>query len=78
MGPALADQFVSDSAGGSDFRTAPLWRVSEHVHYLHDGRAATIGDAIAAHGGQAAAAAAAYGALSPDAQQALLAFLGCI
>jgi len=78
MGPALADQFVSDSAGGSDFRTAPLWRVSEHVHFLHDGRAATIGDAIAAHGGQAAAAAAAYGALSPDAQQALLAFLGCI
>ncbi len=78
MGPALADQFVSDSAGGSDFRTAPLWRVSEHVHFLHDGRAATISDAIAAHGGQAAAAAAAYGALDPDAQQALLAFLGCI
>jgi CxxC motif-containing protein (DUF1111 family) len=78
MGPALADQFVSDSAGGSDFRTAPLWRVSEHQHFLHDGRAATIGDAIAAHGGQGAAAAAAYGALDPDAQQALLAFLGCI
>jgi hypothetical protein len=78
MGPALADQFVSDSAGGSDFRTAPLWRVSEHTHFLHDGRAATIGDAIAAHGGQGAAAAAAYGALNPAAQQALLAFLGCI
>ena len=78
MGPTLADQFVSDSAGGSDFRTAPLWRVSEHAHFLHDGRAATIGDAIAAHGGQAAAAAAAYGALDPDTQQALLAFLGCI
>jgi Di-haem oxidoreductase, putative peroxidase len=78
MGPALADQFVADSAGGSDFRTAPLWRASEHAHFLHDGRAATLGDAIAAHGGQAAAAAAAYGALDPDAQQALLAFLGCI
>jgi hypothetical protein len=78
MGPALADQFVADSAGGSEFRTAPLWRSSEHTHFLHDGRAATLGDAIAAHGGQAAAAAAAYGALDPAAQQALLAFLGCI
>ncbi|MES1204970.1 MAG: di-heme oxidoredictase family protein, partial [Pseudomonadota bacterium] len=78
MGPALADQFVADSAGGSEFRTAPLWRASEHVHFLHDGRAATLGDAIAAHGGQAAPAAAAYAALDPAAQQALLAFLGCI
>jgi len=78
MGPALADQFVAESAGGSEFRTAPLWRSSEHTHFLHDGRAATLGAAIAAHGGQAAPAAAAYAALDPAAQQALLAFLGCI
>ncbi len=41
---------------GSEWRTAPLWRPSERAHFLHDGRAATVGDAIAAHGGQAAAA----------------------
>jgi CxxC motif-containing protein (DUF1111 family) len=78
MGPAEADQFVAGSASGSERRTAPLWRMSERQHYLHDGRAATVGDAIAAHGGQAAAAAAAYAALDPAAQQALLSFLGCI
>jgi hypothetical protein len=78
MGPALDDQFVAGSASGSQWRTAPLWRVSDRVHFLHDGRAATIGDAIAAHGGQAAAAAAGYAALDPASQQALLAFLGCI
>ena len=78
MGPALDDQFVAGSASGSEWRTAPLWRASERVHFLHDGRAATIADAIAAHGGQAAAAAAAYAALDPASQQALLAFLGCI
>jgi hypothetical protein len=78
MGPALADQFVAGSASGSQFRTMPLWRVSDRVHFMHDGRAATIADAIAAHGGQGAAAAAAYAALDPASQQALLAFLGCI
>ena len=78
MGPGLADQFVAGSASGSEWRTAPLWRASERVHFLHDGRASSISDAIAAHGGQAAAAAAAYAALDPASQQALLAFLGCI
>ncbi|HVV49193.1 MAG TPA: di-heme oxidoredictase family protein [Polyangia bacterium] len=78
MGPALDDHFVAGSAAGNQWRTAPLWRVSDRAHFLHDGRAATISDAIAAHGGQAAAAAAAYAALDPASQQALLAFLGCI
>ena len=78
MGPGLADQFVAGSAGGSEWRTTPLWRASERVQFLHDGRASSIADAIAAHGGQGAAAAAAYAALDPASQQALLAFLGCI
>jgi hypothetical protein len=78
MGPALDDQFVAGSATGSQWRTMPLWRLSDRTHFLHDGRAATIDDAIAAHGGQAAAAAAAYAALDSATQQALLAFLGCI
>jgi CxxC motif-containing protein (DUF1111 family) len=78
MGPGLADQFVAGSATGSQWRTMPLWRLSDRTHFLHDGRAATIGDAIAAHDGQAAAAAAAYAALDSATQQALLAFLGCI
>jgi hypothetical protein len=78
MGAAFDDRFVAGSAGGSEWRTAPLWRVSDRAHFLHDGRAATISDAIAAHGGQAAASAAAFGALDATTRQTLLDFLGCI
>jgi CxxC motif-containing protein (DUF1111 family) len=78
LGPALADNVQQGGAGGSEFRTAPLWGAVDRRHFLHDGRAATLTDAIAAHGGQAATASAAFSALSPTDQQALLAFLGCI
>ena len=36
-----------------EWRTPPLWGVRESAPYLHDGRARTLTDAIAAHGGQA-------------------------
>jgi len=78
MGAGLADQFEQGSAGGSEFRTAPLWRVSDRAHFLHDGRARTIPDAIRLHGGQAAGAATNFLSLSPSDVQALLGFLGCI
>jgi hypothetical protein len=78
MGAGFDDHFVAGSAGGTEWRTAPLWRVSERVHFLHDGRAATLTDAITSHGGQAAAAAAGFAALDAPTQQALLAFLSCI
>jgi di-heme oxidoreductase (putative peroxidase) len=78
MGAGLADGFEQGAATGSEFRTAPLWRVSDRVHFLHDGRAATIRDAILLHGGQASGAVAAFNALSDAERQALLAFLNCI
>jgi hypothetical protein len=78
MGPAMNDQFTAGLAGGSEWRTAPLWKVADRVHFLHDGRATTISAAIAAHGGQGAAAAAGFAALDAPTQQALLAFLSCI
>ena len=78
MGPGLADGFEQGSATGSEFRTAPLWRISDRQHFLHDGRAATILDAIRAHGGQASSAAAAFEALSGVDQQAMLTFLNGI
>jgi mono/diheme cytochrome c family protein len=78
MGSGLADGFEQGAATGAEFRTAPLWRVSDRVHFLHDGRATTILDAILSHGGQAAGAVAAFNGLSPTERQALLAFLGCI
>ena len=75
MGSALADGIVQGQATSSEFRTMPLWRVAERAHFLHDGRAGSITDAISAHGGQAAAAAAAYDALTVDDKAALLSFL---
>ena len=78
MGPALADGIQQGSATGSEFRTAPLWRVSDRVHFLHDGRATTTLDAIKAHGGQAAAARALFEALTPSDLQALMDFIDCI
>jgi CxxC motif-containing protein (DUF1111 family) len=78
LGPGLADGFQQGAASGAEFRTAPLWRVADRVHFLHDGRAPTILDAILLHGGQASGAVASFNALSAADRQALLAFLNCI
>jgi Di-haem oxidoreductase, putative peroxidase len=78
MGPNLADGFEQGSARGNEFRTMPLWRVSDRTHFLHDGRALTILDAILSHGGQAAGALSAFQSLSPADKQSILDFLGCI
>src|SRR5450432_3551169 len=78
MGPALDDRVVMGGAAGNEWRTMPLWKLSERSHFLHDGRATTVSAAIAAHGGQAAASAAAFAAMDTTTQQSLLDFLGCI
>lgn len=59
----------------AEWRTPPLWGLRDSAPYLHDGRAATIDQAITLHGGEAAAAAARYGQLSPRDRQLLEAFL---
>ena len=78
MGAGLADRFEQGSATGSEFRTAPLWRVSDRAHFLHDGRAHTLSEAIASHGGQASGAAANFASLGSSDLQALMDFLSCI
>ena len=39
MGTGLADNVAQGSAGGNEFRTAPLWGVGQRIFFLHDGRA---------------------------------------
>ena len=78
MGPALADQMQQGSAMGNEWRTMPLWRASERGRFLHDGRAATLVEAIAAHGGQAQRARDLYLALANADRMALIAFLNGI
>jgi CxxC motif-containing protein (DUF1111 family) len=75
MGPTLGDGIVEGLAGPNDFRTAPLWGVRASAPYLHDGRAATLEEAILLHGGEASAARARFTDLTPTARAALVAFL---
>jgi CxxC motif-containing protein (DUF1111 family) len=56
-------------------RTAPLWGVRFRNHLLHDGRAADVPTAIAAHDGQGRAAALAFGQLSATDQHNLVQFV---
>jgi CxxC motif-containing protein (DUF1111 family) len=81
MGAALADGRPDYQASGREWRTAPLWGlgllagINEATHFLHDGRARTVQEAILWHGGEARAARNRYVSLPKDERQALLAFL---
>ncbi len=58
-----------------EWRTPPLWGLRDSYPYMHDGRAETIAQAIALHGGEGAAAAQRYAQLSNREQQQLESFL---
>jgi CxxC motif-containing protein (DUF1111 family) len=64
-----------DSPGPSEWRTPPLWGVADSAPYLHDGRAATLEDAIQKHGGQGQRAANNFARLKADEQTQLIGFL---
>jgi len=67
---------VSDTdAMGRELRTAPLWGLRVGAPYMHDGRSATVEDAIARHFSEAEASAMAFAALSAEEREAVLAFL---
>ena len=82
MGPGLADGRPESAADGNEWRTPPLWGLglAETVgggtaHYLHDGRARTILEAILWHGGEAEAAKKKVVAMDRAERDALLVFL---
>ncbi len=58
MGESLADGVREKNATGSEWRTPPLWGIGiveakEGARFLHDGRAASIKEAIELHDGEA-------------------------
>ena len=59
----------------SEWRTPPLWGVADSAPYLHDGRAATLLNAIEWHGGEAEFSLKAFQALSLDERMHLINFL---
>lgn len=82
MGQALADDFPEGEATGREWRTTPLWglgivasQLGGAAFYLHDGRARTLEDAIALHGGESLASAERFEALAEPDRRRLLTFL---
>lgn len=84
MGPGLADTLTEGQAGPSMWRTPPLWGLgslkyvqggAQNVRYLHDGRARTLMEAIAWHGGEANNSRNTFEAMSKEERAAVLAFL---
>lgn len=81
MGSGLADAIDAYSASGAEWRTAPLWglglrtREADNTRLLHDGRAASIHEAIVWHGGEALPSRQRYLALTEQQQHALVTFL---
>jgi CxxC motif-containing protein (DUF1111 family) len=63
------------AANEREWRTPPLWGLRDSAPYLHDGRAATIAEAIALHGGEGMAAARAYQRLSQNEREQVELFL---
>jgi CxxC motif-containing protein (DUF1111 family) len=74
MGDGLADICLGQ-AQPSEFRTEPLMGLRFVSAFLHDGRAATIADAIALHGGEGLKARNRFLRLSALERSALLRFL---
>jgi len=84
MGAGLADGRPEFVAGGSEWRTPPLWgiglsgAVNGNARLLHDGRARDVEEAIAWHGGEAEAVRVRFSALSRIDREALLRFVSSL
>ena len=79
LGPALADPVGTLGATGAEWRTAPLWGIGQALQsgagLLHDGRAASLTEAILWHDGEARTARDGFAALDSRQRQTLLDFL---
>ena len=75
---SLGDGIAQGMATPSEIKTAPLWGLRAREAFLHDGRAATVDNAIRLHDGQGAAARNRYVKLSPADTALLLQFLQSI
>lgn len=84
MGFGLADDRPSFNANGQEWKTRPLWGigltevVGGHTHFLHDGRARNLTEAILWHGGEAAKSASNFKSLNVQNRKALIAFLNSL
>jgi len=78
MGTRLADNVSQGGAGGTQFRTAPLWGLGQRIFLLHDGRTTDLYTAIVDHkstGSEASTVVTHFSSLTTSQQQDLLNFL---
>ncbi len=78
MGTRLADNVSQGTAGGDQFRTAPLWGLGQRVFFMHDGSTNNVYSAIDAHrsnGSEATQVVTNFFNLSTSQQQDVLNFL---
>lgn len=81
MGADLADNRPDALANGQEWRTPALWGigltrlVNGHTHFLHDGRARSLEEAILWHGGEAANARQQFKSLSQAERKQIILFL---
>ncbi|GAA5142958.1 di-heme oxidoredictase family protein [Thalassotalea piscium] len=81
MGEGLADNRRDYMATGKEWKTRPLWgigltkAVNPAAGFLHDGRAATIEEAILWHGGEAEQSKNSFMALTETDRNSLIAFV---
>lgn len=78
MGNGLNDNVSQGTAGGDQFRTAPLWGLGQRVFFLHDGRTSNLLSAIQAHastGSEATQVEQNFAQLTGTQQQQVLDFL---
>ncbi len=61
-----------------EWKTPPLWGVADTAPYLHDGRAATLEEAILWHGGEASSSRQRFADLSEPEQTLVIAFLSSL
>ncbi len=84
MGDDLADGRPDFLADGNEWKTRPLWgiglteKVNGHTHFLHDGRARNLEEAILWHGGEAEDSKQFYTELNKKDREALLAFVNSL
>ncbi|HTQ36167.1 MAG TPA: di-heme oxidoredictase family protein [Steroidobacteraceae bacterium] len=83
LGEALADHRADGTGVPVRWRTAPLWGLAQALQFgdialLHDGRAASVEQAILWHGGQAAGAQRAFQRLSATERAQLLRWVGSL
>ena len=75
---ALGDGIGQEPAGPREMKTPPLWGLRASGPYLHDGRAATVDEAIRGHDGEGAKARERYNRLSPQQRRQLIEFLNTL